>query len=84
MLTSRASLAIGVAVMALGFAIFMVTLPRLQESQTLLRQLAVALDPQAAKDAARLRQQYDASLAIMVAGLMAVVYGVSARMGRSR
>jgi hypothetical protein len=70
--------------MALGFAIFIVTLPRLQESQTLLRQLAVALDPQAAKDAARLRQQYDASLAIMVAGLIAVVYGVMARMGRSR
>src|SRR2546425_12863490 len=37
-----------------------------------------AIDPQAAKEAARLRQQYDAPLAIMVAGLVAVAYGLTA------
>jgi hypothetical protein len=72
------------AVAGLGFVIFVITGPRLQESQTLLRQLAVAIDPQAAKDAARLRQQYDASIAMMVAGVVAIVYGLAARFRRSR
>ncbi len=84
MLTSRGWLMVGVAVASLGFVVFMITLPRLQESQTLLRQLAVAIDPQAAKDLARLRQQYHASIAVMVAGLIAIAYGLAARSGRSR
>ena len=67
-----------------GFVFLMVTLPRMQESQTLLRQLAIALDLRAAEEAVRLRQQYDASLAIMVAGLVAVAYGLTTGIRRSR
>jgi hypothetical protein len=62
----------------------MITLPRVQESETILRQLAIALDPGAANEAARLRQQYDASLAIMVAGLVAVAYALTGGICRSR
>lgn len=62
----------------------MVTLPKVQESETVLRQLAIALDPGAAKEAARLRQQYDASLAIMVVGLVAVAYALTGGIRRSR
>ena len=67
-----------------GFVFLMVTLPKVQESQTVLRQLAIAIDPQAAKEAARLRQQYDGALAIMVAGLVAVAYGLTTGGRRSR
>ncbi len=67
-----------------GFALLMLTLPKVQESQTVLRQLAIAVDSGAAKEAARLRQQYDASLAIMVAGLVAVAYALTAGIRRSR
>jgi hypothetical protein len=62
----------------------MVTLPKVEDSQTVLRQLAIAIDPSAAKEAVRLRQQYDASLAIMVAGLVAVAYALTAGIRRSR
>jgi hypothetical protein len=67
-----------------GLALVMVMLPKVQESQTVLRQLAIAIDPQAAREAVRLRQQYDASLAIMVAGLVAVAYGLTVGIQRSR
>lgn len=62
----------------------MITLPKAQESETVLRQLAIALDAGAAKEAARVRQQYDASLAIMVAGLVAMAYALTRRIRRSR
>lgn len=55
----------------------MITLPQVQESETVLRQLAIALDPGAATEAARLRQQYDVSLAIMVAGVVAMAYALT-------
>jgi hypothetical protein len=62
----------------------LVTLPKVQEFQTVLRQLAIAIDPAAAREAVRLRQQYDASLAIMVAGLVAVAYALTGGIRRSR
>ncbi len=83
-MTARAWFVLGMLGVVGGFALLMVTLPRVQESQTVLRQLAIAIDPQAAKEAVRLRQQYDASLAIMVAGLVAVAYALTAGIRRSR
>lgn len=83
-MTARAWFVLGMVGAVGGFALLMVTLPRVQESQTVLRQLAITLDPRAAKEAVRLRQQYDASLAIMVAGLVSVAYGLTMGIRRSR
>jgi hypothetical protein len=82
--TVRAWFVLGIVAAVGGFVLVMITLPRVQESETVLRQLAIALDPGAAKEAARLRQQYDASLAIMVAGLIAVAYALTGGIRRSR
>lgn len=84
LVTARAWFVLGIVAAVGGFALLMVTLPRVQESQTVLRQLAIAIDPQAAKEAVRLRQQYDGSLAIMVAGLVTVAYGLTAGLRRFR
>ncbi len=83
-MTVRAWFVLGIVVAVGGFALLLVTLPKVQESQMVLRQLAIAIDPAAAKEAVRLRQQYDASLAIMVAGLVAVAYALTAGIRRSR
>ena len=83
-MTVRPWFVLGIVVAVGGFALLLVTLPKVQESQTVLRQLAIAIDPAAAKEAVRLRQQYDASLAIMVAGLVAVAYALTAGIRRSR
>jgi hypothetical protein len=82
--TARAWVVLGMIGAIGGLALVMVMLPKVQESQTVLRQLAIAIDPQAAREAVRLRQQYDASLAIMVAGLVAVAYGLTVGIQRSR
>jgi hypothetical protein len=82
--TVRAWFVLGIVVAVGGFALLLVTLPKVQESQTVLRQLAIAIDPAAAREAVRLRQQYDASLAIMVAGLVAVAYALTGGIRRSR
>ncbi len=84
LVTARAWFVLGIVAAVGGFALLMLTLPKVQESQTVLRQLAIAVDPGAAKEAARLRQQYDASLAIMVAGLVAVAYAFTVGIRRSR
>lgn len=83
-MTVRAWFVLGIVVAVGGFALLLVTLPKVQESQTVLRQLAIAIDPAAAREAVRLRQQYDASLAIMVAGLVAVAYALTGGIRRSR
>lgn len=83
-MTSRNWILLGLAIAALGFVVFMVTIPDLEEAQTLARQLAAALDPEAARQAARLRQQYHASIAAMVVGLVATFYGLASMAGRSR
>ena len=83
-MTVRAWSVLGIVAAVGGFALLLVTLPKVQESQTVLRQLAIAIDPAAAKEAVRLRQQYDASLAIIVAGLVAVAYALTAGIRRSR
>lgn len=75
---------LGLVIAGLGFVVFMVTIPQLEEAQTLGRQLAAALDPQAAKQVAQLRQQYYASIAVIVAGLCAVFCGLASMASRAR
>lgn len=82
--TSRNWIVLGLAVAVVGFAVVMVTIPPLQDAQTLARQLAAALDPEAARQTARLRQQYYASIAVIVAGLIAVFYGLASMLSHSR
>lgn len=82
--TSRNWIVLGLAVAVVGFAVLMVTIPPLQDAQTLARQLAAALDPEAARQTARLRQQYYASIAVIVAGLIAVFYGLASMLSHSR
>lgn len=82
--TSRTWIILGLVVAVVGFAVLMVTIPQLQDAQTLARQLAAALDPEAARQMARLRQQYYASIAVIVAGLIAVFYGLTSMVSRSR
>ncbi len=82
--TSRTWIILGLVVAVVGFAVLMVTIPQLQDAQTLARQLAAALDPEAARQMARLRQQYYASIAVIVAGLLAVFYGLTSMVSRSR
>lgn len=82
--TPRNWIVLGLVVAVVGFAVFMVTIPQLQDAQTLARQLAAALDPEAARQVARLRQQYYASIAVIVAGLVAVFYGLTSMGSRSR
>ncbi len=81
---SRNWIVLGLAVAVVGFAVLIVTIPQLQDAQTLARQLAAALDPEAARQLARLRQQYYASIAVIVAGLIAVFYGLASMLSRSR
>ena len=83
-MTVRAWFVLGIVAAVGGFALLLVALPKVQESQTVLRQLAIAIDPAAAREAVRLRQQYDASLAIMVAGLVSVAYALTGGIRRSR
>lgn len=83
-LTPRNWIVLGLVVAAVGFLALIVTIPQLQDAQTLARQLAAALDPEAARQVARLRQQYDASIAVIVAGLIAVFYGLTSMVSRSR
>jgi len=83
-LTSRNWLILGLVIAGLGLTVFMVTIPQVEEAQTLARQLAAALDPDAAKQVARLRQQYYASIAVIVAGLLAVFYALASMRSRSR
>ncbi len=82
--TPRNWIVLGLVVAVVGFVVFMVTIPQLQDAQTLARQLAAALDPEAARQVARLRQQYYASIAVIVAGLVAVFYGLTSMGSRSR
>lgn len=83
-MTPRSWILVGLAIAAVGFVVFMVTIPQLEEAQTLARQLAAALDPEAARQAARLRQQYHAAIAAMVVGLIATFYGLASMASRSR
>jgi len=82
--TPRSWIILGLVIAGLGFAVFMVTIPKLEEAQTLGRQLAAALDPDVAKQVVRLRQQYYASIAAIVAGLVAVFFGLTSMLSRSR
>lgn len=75
---------LGLLIAAVGFIVFMMTVPQLEEAQTLGKRLAATLDPEAARQLGRLRQQYHASIAVMVAGLIAVFYGLVSMTGRSR
>jgi len=81
---SRRWIVLGLVIAGLGFVVFMATIPRLEEAQTLGRQLAAALDQDAAKQVARLRQQYYASIAVMVSGLVAVFFGLASLASRGR
>jgi len=81
---SRRWIVLGLVITGLGFAVFMATIPRLEEAQTLGRQLAAALDPDAAKQVAQLRQQYYASIAIIISGLVAVFFGLASLASRGR
>jgi len=81
---ARNWIVLGLLVAAVGFVVYMVTIPQLEEARTLARQLAAALDPEVARQVARLRQQYNASIAVMVAGLVAVFYGLASKAGRAR
>ncbi len=80
--TGRSWIVLGLVIAAIGFVVFMITVPQLEEAQTLGKQLAAAIDPEAARQLGRLRQQYDASIAVMVAGLIAVFYGLVSMAGR--
>src|SRR5712664_45464 len=51
LVTVRAWSVLGIVAAVGGFALLLVTLPKVQESQTVLRQLAIAIDPAAAKEA---------------------------------
>jgi hypothetical protein len=62
-----------------GFAVFILTVPQLEEAHTLGRRLAAALDPQAARQVARLYQQYYAA----IAGAIAVLSGLASMVIRS-
>ncbi len=81
---ARNWIVLGLLVAAVGFVVYMETIPQLEEARTLARQLAAALDPEVARQVARLRQQYNASIAVMVAGLVAVFYGLASKAGRAR
>lgn len=83
-MTPRRWIILGLLIAGLGFAIFMTTIPRLEEAQTLGHQLAAALDPATAKQVAQLRQQYYASIAIMVSGFVAVLFGLASLASRGR
>src|SRR5439155_662955 len=83
-MTPRRWIVLGLVITGLGFVVFMATIPRLEEAQTLGRQLAAALDQDAAKQVARLRQQYYASIAVMVSGLIAVFFGLASLASRGR
>jgi len=83
-MTARHWIVLGVVVAAVGFAALMITIPQWQEAQTLARQLAAALDPASARQVARLRQQYYASIAVIAAGLLSVLYGLAAMADRGR
>ena len=82
--TPRSWIIVGLVIAGLGFAVFMATIPKLEEAQTLGRQLAAALDPDAAKQVAQLRQQYYASIAVIVAGSVAVFFGLASLASRGR
>ncbi|TMI77149.1 MAG: hypothetical protein E6H05_01210 [Bacillati bacterium ANGP1] len=82
--TPRGWIILGLVIAGLGFAVFVLTIPKLEEALILGRQLAAALDPDAAKQVAQLRQQYYASIAVIVAGSVAVFFGLASLASRGR